>query len=231
MFRLGAVKAGDQPWVATVPTSNLAGHLSIGGSGFPSSTIRPAALLRPVGFRLVDGPGPPVIPDFDIPQGKRLSSTNEIAWDATDPTTATYTVNAPAVRAAVGYVGRRDVVLGDVSIRVTKAEKDWASVAVGALDGKPVGESSRVLIVAAGRTENSNMGWNEDRTSVSRQWGNAPTVVEGISAKIRLPGDASVAALDAAGRPTAKIPTRNTVGGTEVEIGPQYKTLWYAVTR
>jgi hypothetical protein len=231
MFRMGAVQAGDRPWIATVPTDGLSTHLASDGAGFPSADLRIAALVRPVAFRLVDGAGPPQIPISEIPPGKRVSCTKEIEWDASDATAATYTVNAPAVRAAVGFIGGRELKLGNASIHVTKAEKDWASVAIGALDGRPLSESSKVLVVAAGRTENSNMGWNEDRTSVSRQWGDAPTVVEGISATIRLPAGDTITALDSTGKPTEELPARNVGEEIEFEIGPQYRTLWYGLTR
>ena len=105
------------------------------------------------------------------------------------------------MRAAVGYIGGRDIVLGDVKIRVTKATEDWAAVAIGALDGKPLAESSRILVVAAGRVENVNMGWNESRTSISDEWGSGPVLAEGIEATIHLPSGARVAALDGAGQP------------------------------
>ena len=232
MFRAGAVQPGTDPLVATVPTGDLGRVLATTGQGFPPATnLRTAALVRPVGFRLAEGKGNIEAPAVDVPAGRRVSNTGEIAWDVTDKQRATYTVNAPAVRAAVGQVAGQELKLGDVVVHVTKAEKGWACVALGALDGKPLAESSKTLVVAAGRVENSNLGWNEDRTTVGRNWGSAPTVAEGITATIRFPGAVKVSVLDGIGAPTAQVRTTPAAGGTKFEIGPQYKTLWYAVTR
>jgi hypothetical protein len=232
MFRMGAVQPGTDPLLATVPTGDLARVLATRGQGFaPASDLKTAAVLRPVGFRLAEGNGDIAVPDTDLPDGRRASNTGEIVWDVTDKQRATYTVNAPGVRAAVGWIGGQEIKLGDAAVHVTKAAKDWACVALGALDGKPLAESSKILVVAAGRVENTGMGWNEDRTTVGRNWGNAPTVAEGITATIRLPGAAKVSVLDGTGRPTTAVRATSSPAGTEFEIGPQYKTLWYAVTR
>ena len=43
-----------------------------------------------------------------------------------------------------------------------------------------------MLLVAAGNVENTGMEWNADQTSVGRGWGRAPTVCEGIGARVTL---------------------------------------------
>ena len=58
--------------------------------------------------------------------------------------------------------------------------------------------------------------------------GHAPSLVEGIAAKITLPVSGKkmkVWALDERGQRRDEIPL---TGGT-LEIGPQYRTLWYEV--
>ena len=111
-------------------------------------------------------------------------------------------------------------------------ESNWASIALAALDGKPIAESDKVLLVAVGRVENTNMGWNEDRTSVSNRWGTEPTVAEGIPATIKLKsGSWRVQSLDGSGAPKGDLPCqRSDEGETVFSIGAQYKTLWYLIT-
>jgi hypothetical protein len=168
------------------------------------------------------------------PSGKWVSNTMQIVWDITDPQTALYTVNAPAIRAAVGYLGGRDVTLGDVRIEMPTTETNWACIAIAALDGKPIDESERILLVVAGRVENTNMGWNEDRTSVSNRWGTEPTVAEGIPANITFTAidDLRVQSLDGTGMPEGDVPCHaSEASGATFTIGAEYKTLWYLITR
>jgi len=179
---------------------------------------------------LGEGEGEVDVPAQEMPGLLRVSSTGEIVWDVTDADSAIYTVNAPAVRVAVGFLGGKTIALGDVSISVIKAESDWASIAVAALDGKPIADSAKVLVVAVGRVENQNMGWNEERTSVSRKWGDGPTVAEGIGARITLPGNRRMSALSGTGAPQTTVTTATAENGsTTYEIGANYRTLWYGV--
>ncbi len=91
-------------------------------------------------------------------------------------------------------------------------------------------QAKRILITATGDIENTGMGWkNAAKTSVGRDWGKAPVLVEGPAAKIELPGGGKFKAwaLDERGQRRAEIPVAN---GT-LEIGPQHRTLWYEVER
>jgi hypothetical protein len=56
--------------------------------------------------------------------------------------------------------------------------------------------------------------------------------VEGISARITLslpPTRMKVRALDEKGQPGTVIPLSSSGNGSVLEIGPQYKTLWYQI--
>jgi len=155
-----------------------------------------------------------------------------VRWDWSNPKQATFTVNAPATRAAVGFIGGRKVVLGDVSIEMAATERNWASIALAALDAKPIAESSRVLLVAAGGVENTDMGWNDKRTTVGRNWGKAPIIAEGIPATVTLPGRVKVSALDPSGTRKAQVPAAPAADGRIViKIGPEHATLWYLIER
>ena len=238
MLRMNGVSAGAAPVVLNVPNDFIVPQLTLRkadlkslweGAGAPAvlPVIMPVAVsLRDSGYSLSER--------VTEPSGKWVSNTMQIGWDVTDPQAALYTVNSPAIRAAVGYLGSKDVTLGDVRIEMPATETNWACMAIAALDGKPIDESEKILLVAAGRVENTNMGWNEDRTSVSNRWGTEPTVAEGIPANIAFTAidDLRVQSLDGTGMPKGDVPCRaSEAGGTTFTIGAEYKTLWYLITR
>ncbi len=106
---------------------------------------------------------------------------------------------------------------------------EWAAIQLTVVDGDDFKTATRILITATGRAANTDMKWTSDaHESVGRNWGRAPSLVEGIAAKITLPisGQKMKAwALDERGQRRDEIPLTN---GT-LEIGPQYRTLWYEI--
>lgn len=228
LFRMEAIKPRTKICAMEVPRENLPHH-HLNRSEYTNTlaALYPDTLLEPVGYRLAEDGAPPSVPT--LPKASDVPDET-IVWNPSDPDGATYTVNAPAIRAAIGYIGGREITLGDATIHVTGATGNWAAVALGALDGKPLVESSRVLVVAAGRIENVNMGWDEKRTTVSNQWGSSPALAEGIQADIRLPFGGHVVALDGTGSPKGEVEFERTDNGIVFTIGSQYTTLWYAVT-
>jgi hypothetical protein len=77
-------------------------------------------------------------------------------------------------------------------------------------------------VVACGTAENTGMAWQDaTKTSVGRNWGKAPSLVEGVPAKLTFPGNVVVWALDERGQRRERLPNG--------EIGPQYRTIWYEV--
>jgi len=102
------------------------------------------------------------------------------------------------------------------------------------LDDLPIEKSDRILVLASSGAENTNMKWNQDRTSVSNQWGQGPTLVNVVTGTVKLPIKAqqvSVSALDGTGKQIRNVTVRNDHenGQIEFKIGPQDKTIWYEV--
>lgn len=78
------------------------------------------------------------------------------------------------------------------------------------------------------------MGWkNAARSTVGRDWGRAPTRVEGIPARLRVPRPAAEVrawALDGRGARRAELPVRPAgPEGAWIELGSGWETLWYEV--
>ncbi|MFO7976710.1 MAG: carbohydrate binding domain-containing protein [Candidatus Hydrogenedentota bacterium] len=228
IFRMESVAAGKNRALLELHTNDLIEQDAFGWTYIKD--LAPATYHRPVGFRLNPGKGGITVPELTVPDFPIVSNTGEIAWQGEPKNKARYTINAPAVRAAIGYIAGEKIQLGNVTVKVNKAEENWAAIAVAALDGKPLAKSARILVVAAGRVENTNMGWNEDRTSVQNKWGSAPVVAEGIEAEIVLPAGTSASALDGAGKPKQSVVLETVGSETVLKIGPQYETLWYGIT-
>jgi len=161
------------------------------------------------------------------------SETGQLAWDTRDSVNAVYRINAPSVKAAIGYIGGKAIELGSVTIAMDTTKVNWATITLTALDGKPVESSSRLLLVAAGRAENTEWKWDDKQTTLGGEWGSAPTIVEGIPALITFKNmnEFKVSALDPAGNPVSELPVIRKGAELSFGIGAQYKTLWYIITR
>jgi hypothetical protein len=144
---------------------------------------------------------------------------------------------------SVFFIGRTGVSeqskLTRFSLSPTVTRQNWACYQITVLDRDEratFATAKRILITATGDIENTDMGWkNAEKTSVGRDWGKAPVLVEGPAAKIELPGGGKFKAwaLDERGQRRAEIPVRmeNPSGIGTLEIGPQHRTLWYEVER
>jgi hypothetical protein len=170
-----------------------------------------------------------------VSDGKKLEaevlkeSPSPVAWDTE---AGIYTVDAPAAKAIVGRCTGKTTKLRDVEFDVKANSRNFAVLTINAVDGRPVSESRRMLLTAVGNVENTGMGWNTDHTSVGTQWGRAPTICEGIGAKVGIAMAAKAAkvyALDGNGARAGEVPASVAGGKVSFEIGPRYKTVWYEV--
>ncbi len=163
--------------------------------------------------------------------GKRLASPDgRVVWDASDAKRAHVVVNTPATRAVWGLVGGRSFDLGGVRLAVGAVERDYATVVLTSLDGKPIETAQRVLLAAVGSVANRGMNWNATRTSVGKDWGTGPAEVNGIAASITLPRrGARVFALDGRGERLGEVSALDGAAGTRFQFGPEHRTLWYEI--
>ena len=98
------------------------------------------------------------------------------------------TIDAPKSKAVIGHLGGRTFQLGAVTIIPGATLQDWAVIQVTVLDGDDFKSARRVLVTATGYAENTGMKWHDaGKTSVGRDWGQAPSLVEGVAATIKLP--------------------------------------------
>ena len=237
MFRMGGVSAASETVLMSVPPQEIVPQLTrhdtnaratweeAGASPLLPMVRKVAAQFNGDEIRLSGGPG-------DVPV-EIESCTGEIVWNQSNPERGIYTVNTAQVQAAVGYLGGQTITLGDITIEMPVTDTNWASIAMAALDGMPIRESGRILLAAVGRVENTDMGWNAERTSVTDKWGEEPTVAEGIPATITLMDieGRQIHALDGTGTPKGEVRAEPVDGGTRFCIGAEYETLWYLVSQ
>jgi hypothetical protein len=244
MFRMGAVKPGEHYVRLGLPEESVIGELVKAGDKLKlhvtnmnyvwdaAGSVNALTLLHPVS---VDTKAAELAISEKVsdPAGAWVSETGEIIWENKDSINAVYKVNAPAARIAVGYIGGKNIELGSVTIQMDETDYNWASISLTSLDGKPVEESSKILLVAAGRAENTGWKWDEKFTTLGGDWGSAPSRAEGIPAKLifRDMDKFTVHSLDAAGNKVAEIKVSKKGSDRSFNIGSQHKTLWYILTR
>ena len=152
-----------------------------------------------------------------------------VVWDTE---AGLYTVSTPAAKAVVGRCTGKVTRLDGVEFDVQANPHNFAVLTINAADGLPLARSGRLLLTAAGNVENTGMNWNANHTSVGKQWGHAPTICEGIEARVTINSEAkniNVYALDGAGARAGEVPVSVDAGKFFFNIGPRFKTLWYEV--
>lgn len=172
------------------------------------------------------------------------SDTGQLNWDVTQTDRGVLTINTAKSKAVIGYGGGKSFNLGGVIIEPgTGLQNGWSTITATAVQGDFTTEN-RLLITTTGYTENTGMVWNADKSSListdpsandnwGNGWGVAPSLVEGVPARITLPlPPQGVAAWALDERGQRKAPLNVTTGnGTNsiIAIGPEHQTLWYEV--
>ncbi len=220
LFRRGDVRAAHEASVATIDPN--AAILQTGKTG-PRLGAElfgvkwPETFIRRVGVRLADGENFSARP---MPDPSRLrSETGELTWDSSKRVVL---VDAPRSKAVIGEGKGRTYDLGGVQITV---ESDWACVQATLVEGESFAKPKRVFVAVTGTAENTGMKWRDAaRTGVGREWGKAPSLLEGVRAKVRFPGEAKYRAwtLDERGARHSAWPIEH---GTLAFDGKQ-KTAW-----
>jgi hypothetical protein len=174
-------------------------------------------------------------PEWARPAGGRYASdTGELLWDLSAKGRGVVTVNALKSKAVIGYGGGKRFDLAGVVVEPGSTAQDgWGVVTLTVMEGSLAGPG-RLLVTATGSAENTGMKWKSAaKDSVGRNWGRAPSLVEGVPARITLPVPAARArawALDERGGRRAPLAVQAGTGGQGVvTLGPGSQTLWYEI--
>ncbi len=166
--------------------------------------------------------------------GPLQSDTGEFAWDASVEGRERVVIDTPRTKSVIGFTDGDEFALAGVTIQPGETRQGWSTISVTLVEGDSFEGPGRAIIIATGDAENTNMGWKDaTRTSVGRNWGEAPSLVEVVPASIALavdPSRVSAWALDELGGRDQEV----TVGadgddGSLLRVGPPHRTLWYEV--
>jgi hypothetical protein len=158
------------------------------------------------------------------------SDNGQLTWDTS---ARRMLISSPRSTGVVGNVRAGETIdLGDVSIVPGTTAQNWATINLTLMEGADLKSAKRILITATGLTENTDMRWKDDKkTSVGKDWGKSPSLVEGIAAKISLPSlaNAKAWALDGLGQRKTEVPLEQSNGRTQIELSPAQQTLWWEI--
>ena len=153
------------------------------------------------------------------------------AWK-TDMYPGASIVNTQKTKAVIGASEGYLYNLDEVSILTKPNAQNWSVITLTLIEGSSFNLPGKILVTATGYTENTNMGWkNPEKSTVGSDWGQAPSLIDCISADITLPVSSSKVnawSLDSTGQRVSKM----TITGTNkaiISIGSPYNTLWYEV--
>jgi len=171
----------------------------------------------------------------DLDAQRYVSDTGELTWDMSEEGRGVVTVNTAKSKAVIGYGGGKRYDLGGVVIEPgSTRQKGWSAVSLTAIEGNLASAPARILVIATGDIENTNMRWTSaEKNSVGRNWGEAPTLVEVIPARLTFPmpaGRVQAWALDERGQRKTQLSVQaDAQDRAAVAIGPRSRTLWYEV--
>lgn len=231
LFLRGDVSSPAAPIGPTVAPESALGHVERSGSWFGAEAFglpRLLGLVRPVGLRFGTSDQRPGV---TAPEGELLvSEGGQLTWDSRDGR-GVVLVDTPRSKAVIGSTVKGPYRLGAVTIAPRANLQNWAAITLTAMDGADLAAPGRVLVTATGYAENTAMGWkNAEKSTVGREWGRAPALVEGIAANLTLPVPAArlqAWSLDPCGQRLAPLAVRDEAGRAVVELGPEAGTLWY----
>lgn len=173
-------------------------------------------------------------PELNAPPARFEADTGELNWDLSTAGRGVVTINSRGTKGVIGYGAGKVFKLGNVVIEPGATMQDgWSTITVNTMAELPGGRVTH-LVTATGYAENTGMGWkNAAKSTVGRDWGAAPSRVEGVSAKITFAVPHQVTAqgwaLDGNGRRQAPVPLSISPEGAELRLGAECRTLWYEV--
>jgi hypothetical protein len=158
-----------------------------------------------------------------------VSDTGELTWEcAADG--ARVRIDTPRHQAIIGRAGERST-----SNMVLDLETPFAAVQLASLEELPIAQASRLLLVIGTRVANQGMRWANAERHVLEDWGEGPTTIEPIMARLTLRNLSGAQAvtlqpLDGCGQPMgAAMPLAAQEAGFGIALTGNPTTPWYLV--
>ena len=166
---------------------------------------------------------------------RQTSDTGEVCWRLPAKDQGVLELRGSKTKAVVGHADRQRIDLGHgVRVIVGQTRSNWCTVSLTLLEGDSFDHNPRrALLVASGVTENTDMGWKDAaRSTVGRNWGKPPSLVEPVAATIQIPRGAAtplVYPLDDRGQRGPQITAVAAGDQAQFKIGPPHATIWYEI--
>lgn len=165
-----------------------------------------------------------------------IYDNGQFRLDQSDPQKAFFLVRSKNAKFFTGFSNLRNFDLGDgVRLEPGQTRLGWCTVSLVSLTGNGFGKGSRALLAATGFSHNGGAKFTHlhDSRWAARDadFGFSKYMVEGVRARIVLPGEGiRCRALGENGDVLREVPTRMQDGSTVIEIGPEYRTVWYEIS-
>ncbi len=198
-FKTGAIPPADKPVEVTIGRDILL-NLRHPGLGCLENLPELSTLLRPVIWRhglrtIFDMQSPSKLPVPITDPATRLNMGQSTIFDWSNQR-GYIRIDTPSAKIYTGFLPPFLNFEGGLSIK--HIDRQWGTIAVVAEDGKPLAESSSVLVVAVSRNMNTGMEVTPERLATTDLWqqgeaqmcgvpGKAPPVVDRIGCVIRAP--------------------------------------------
>ena len=107
---------------------------------------------------------------------------------------------------------------------------EFCALTLAVIGGGGVDEGTKLLLTACGRAENAGMGFNAERNTVGRKWGQGPTRAEAVTGTLVLPkGEWRAWALKPDGSRGKEVPVigKDEDGVPLLRMSPEHGTLCY----
>jgi hypothetical protein len=159
------------------------------------------------------------------------SDTGQLAWYHSAPEKGLVTVDSPRTQALIGFIRAPEAADSNLEAEV---ENKFCSIQLSSLDAEPILRSSKMLLIAGGRIENTGQRWNSAGTDVTN-WGDSPTLLEPVVGTLVLkhlqPADSiQLQAIDGSGQPIGPPVSATRHGGNwRIPLGGTV-TTWYELT-
>ncbi len=158
------------------------------------------------------------------------ADSGQIAWYNDEQKKGLVTVDSAKTQVLVGFVKHRRI---SVTHLAAEVDNDFCALVLTSLDGKPIAQSSQLVLSAGAKVANSGMTWSDDRHTLP-EWGKWPPIIEPVTGAVILRGlegakSVTVQPLAAEGRPLGETRAAGRSGANwRIPVGNP-PTVWYAV--
>lgn len=228
-FRTGAFQPLESTRTLRLPEKSwLAGYFKIEDAWYGISGSHPDILRSRL---LVSAENLPRGEKARIDTAEKPSARNQSVALTVIDGKSFFTAAAPTCAVISGSFGTKPVTAGALSLAFKPFDGNFGAAMLNALDGKPIGESERLLLTVGARFENLDMNWTEAHDGLDEHPGRAPAAgvcLDG-TVTIRTAAPRRVWFLDASGARRGEVPAEWSNGMLIFPVLSEHRTLYYEI--